>query len=235
MASRMMAKSPSLIRRRTRGSHQTHQPSLFSVRPKVEFIVPGHERGLIRRAGFSYHLAQVDYYAGCKLGLGIKDHKDKVFISRVDESSPLSKVLVVGDRIVDINGAQVSDKHLARTLLLQSLQTTHAISLAIERPESSEARSSVSIALTTDSQNPSEEMNSDVKDIIKRQKKKMETQSSTPRRPSILRRSEPGQTRHVSLSGRKEVAIASDNEGERLRHVAPLKSQRRSHLKRFFR
>lgn len=70
------------------------------------------------------------------LGLGIKHFQNKVptphmplvraarfqvFVSRVDDGSISAKTLILGDRIVDVNGDPVSDKDVARTMLVKSL------------------------------------------------------------------------------------------------------------------
>ena len=45
--------------------------------------------------------------------------KDKVFAGSLS-----AKSLIAGDRIIDINGVPVSDKDVARDLLLKSLQVS---------------------------------------------------------------------------------------------------------------
>jgi len=202
------------------------ETDLTEVKPKVDLLPPEREKNLQRRGGYVYHLAQIDYKEGCKFGLGIKHFQNKVFVSRVDEGSLSALALVVGDRIVDVNGAPVSDKNVARTMLLRSLQQTHTVSLAIERAEGYEAKDAVKAALSaSEMQPPSVALNSDVIDIIKRQKKKMEKPEQ--RKPSIIRRGEASKDkeRRVSLNTGKEevVVIATDHEGKALKPVRPPK------------
>lgn len=54
-------------------------------------------------------------------GVKQKNTRIQVFVSRVDDGSLSAKTLKMGDRIVDINGDPVSDKDVARTLLVKSL------------------------------------------------------------------------------------------------------------------
>jgi C-terminal processing protease CtpA/Prc len=61
---------------------------------------------------------------------------------------------VLGDRVVDVNGAPVSDKEVARTMLLKSLQKYHTVSLLIERAESQEAKDVVMNALHASEMQP---------------------------------------------------------------------------------
>ena len=48
-------------------------------------------------------------------------HLFQVFVSRIDEGSICEKALIAGDRIIDVNGEPVSDKDVARTMLVKSL------------------------------------------------------------------------------------------------------------------
>jgi len=205
--------------------HSIEEKPVYAAKPEIVLLPPEREKNLQRREGFTYHLAQIDYQKGCKFGLGIKHFQNKVFVSRVDEGSLSSLALVVGDRIVDVNGAPVSDKDVARTMLLRSLQKTHTVSLAIERAEAEDAKNAVKAALNaSEMQAPSVAMASDIQEIVKRQKKKMEKQSPE-HRPGIIRpRSQPSRDRRVSVnSDRKEIIISTDHEGKALKHVGPQK------------
>lgn len=101
-----------------------------------------------------------------------------------------AKALLLGDRIVDVDGLPVTDKNVARDLLLRGLQVdwdfflnilafqkNQTVSLVIERAETNEAKEIVKKALaTSELEPPSVVLNSDVQDIIRRQKEKMKAQ-----------------------------------------------------------
>jgi len=191
---------------------------------EVQLLPPEREKNVQRKDGYSYQMVQIDYQKGCKFGLGIKHFQNKVLVSRVDAGSLSAKSLALGDRIVDINGTPVTDKDVARNMLMRSLQKTRTVSLVIERAEMQEAKDIVGNALrVSEMQPPSVAMASDVQDILKRQKEKMQNDAKAPHKQatSLIRRSLSNDPkRHVSVgNNKKEVIIATDHEGKNLRHV----------------
>lgn len=85
-----------------------------------------------------------------------------------------AKCLVGGDRIVDVNGTPVTDKDVARTMLLKALQKDKTVSLLIERAISEDAKEKIMFAMNqSEMQPPSVAMASDILGIINRQKTKM--------------------------------------------------------------
>ena len=78
--------------------------------------------------------------------------------------------LQVGDHMLDIDGVPVTDKDVARSLLLKAIQANSHASMVVERPESMEAKHWVQMALQTNpAQPPSVQMNSDTQQIAQRQ------------------------------------------------------------------
>uniref|UniRef100_A0A914Q556 PDZ domain-containing protein n=1 Tax=Panagrolaimus davidi TaxID=227884 RepID=A0A914Q556_9BILA len=136
-----------------------------------------------------------------------------------------AKSLITGDRIVDINGVPVSDKDVARDLLLKSLQKTKTVSLIVERAVSDDAKAIANAALlASELQPPSVAMASDIRDIVQRQKEKMNKGSTGAAKKGCLRKggTNPTGNKKVQLSEeQKEHIIASDNEGKALKKVAP--------------
>lgn len=70
-------------------------------------------------------------------------------MSRVDPDSLAAKCLVVGDHLCDVDGVPVSDKDVARDLLVKNLQEKGKVSFVVERPDSIEAKQWAKNALAT--------------------------------------------------------------------------------------
>ncbi|TKR60509.1 hypothetical protein L596_027745 [Steinernema carpocapsae] len=183
--------------------------------------IPADRAKLIqRRDGFLYQLVKIDWKpGGPKLGLGIKHYQNRVLVSRADPGSLAATQLLVGDHIIDIDGKPVTDKDVARELLLKALQSTGCVTSVIERPESMEAKHWVQTALAaTAAQPPSVQMNSDVRDIAAKERQRLKAKAEQPKKASILGRT--AAPRKVSIvAGQGEHYIASDNEGKALRPV----------------
>ncbi|KAI6196601.1 hypothetical protein M3Y94_01128900 [Aphelenchoides besseyi] len=200
---------------------------------EVQLLPPEREKNVQRRPGYAYRLVQIDYQKGCKFGLGIKHHQNKVFVSRVDDGSLSARALMLGDRLIDVNGNPVSDKDVARDLLLRSLQVLEhfssnfivllqkfrTVTLIIERAESDEAKNATRQAMAaSELQPPSVAMNSDIRDIVQRQNAKM--QKGTCCKKS---RGQASKGRVQIRSEQKNLIIATDHEGKPLKHVGPSK------------
>ncbi|KAH7720866.1 PDZ domain-containing protein [Aphelenchoides avenae] len=136
-------------------SQNSAGPSSTSHSERVdEGIPPNREKNVQRRPGYGYHLVRLDFHKGCKVGLGIKQLQNKVFVSRIDDGSICSKALIAGDRIIDVNGEPVSDKDVARTMLVKSLAKTKTVSLLIERLVSEAARKEMNFAINAMTPHP---------------------------------------------------------------------------------
>ncbi|KAI6211891.1 hypothetical protein M3Y96_00482200 [Aphelenchoides besseyi] len=171
-----------------------------------------------RRDGFEYLLVKIEWKSGGpKLGLGIRHFQNRVLVSRCDPGTLAAAQLKVGDHIIDVDGKPVTDKDVAREMLLKALQTQHFASMVIERPESMEAKHWTQTALAANPQQPpSVAMNSDVRDIAAKERAKLK--AKPPPAKSILGRSS-GQRKVQIVDKVGEHVIASDNEGKNLRAV----------------
>ncbi|KAI6206853.1 hypothetical protein M3Y94_00961600 [Aphelenchoides besseyi] len=194
--------------------------------------IPADRAKLIqRRDGFEYlvspktltcsssvQLVKIEWKSGGpKLGLGIRHYQNRVLVSRCDPGTLAAVQLKVGDHIIDVDGKPVTDKDVAREMLLKSLQTQHFASMVIERPESMEAKHWTQTALAANPQQPpSVAMNSDVRDIAAKERAKLKAKPAAPK--SILGRSS-GQRKVQIVDKVGEHVIASDNEGKNLRAV----------------
>lgn len=171
-----------------------------------------------RRDGYMYFMAKLVWVPnGPKLGLGIKHFQNRVLVSRCDPGSLSSTQLAVGDHIIDIDGVPVTDKDVARDLLIKALQEKKEVSSVIERPETMEAKHWTQQALVTQvCQPPSVQMNSDVRAIAARERARIKQPKKQPQ--SILR--PPSGNKSVTISDQVfSHIIASDNEGRQLRPV----------------
>ncbi|MFH4976362.1 hypothetical protein AB6A40_003071 [Gnathostoma spinigerum] len=156
---------------------------------------------------------------------------NRVLVSRVDEGSLAASSLQVHDRICDINGTAVSDKDVCRNLLVRSLQKQRYVTMVIERPVSPEAIEWSKNALVASlMQPPSVAMASDVREIAARQaqkmlhnkgqvKKQVGIMKYRGRRSSDRENSSPGHRVRIRDEERKEVLIASDTVGRKLKKV----------------
>ena len=178
------------------------------------------EKNITRREGYLYELVKIEWKAGGgqKLGLGIKHYQNRVLVSKCDPGSLSAGVFLVGDHIVDLDGVPVTDKDVARGILVKTLQAKGVCSMVIERPESVEAKHWVTQALAASTvQPPSVQMNSDVRNIAKKERGRLVEKDKLEVK-SILKagRAEQGVAIDDKLYGH---VIASDNEGKALRPV----------------
>uniref|UniRef100_A0A7E4W7H5 PDZ domain-containing protein n=1 Tax=Panagrellus redivivus TaxID=6233 RepID=A0A7E4W7H5_PANRE len=172
-----------------------------------------------RRDGFVYNMVKIEWKpGGPKLGLGIKHYQNRVLVSRCDAGSLAAQNLAVGDHVIDIEAKPVTDKDVARELLLKTLQAQGFVTCVIERPESMEAKHWTQAALSaTAQQPPSVHMNSDVREIAARERTKLKDRNAQAKK-SILGKTQ--KTNRVTISDKiGEYIIASDNEGKNLRSV----------------
>ncbi|RCN32414.1 PDZ/DHR/GLGF domain protein [Ancylostoma caninum] len=171
-----------------------------------------------RRDGYAYFLAKLVWQPnGPKLGLGIKHFQNRVLVSRCDPGSLSSTQLAVGDHIIDIDGVPVTDKDVARDLLIKALQEKKEVSAVVERPETMEAKHWTQQALVTQvCQPPSVQMNSDVRAIAARERARVKEPRPPPK--SILRQTQNTKSIQISDEVFSHI-IASDNEGRALRPV----------------
>uniref|UniRef100_A0AAF5PSS0 PDZ domain-containing protein n=2 Tax=Wuchereria bancrofti TaxID=6293 RepID=A0AAF5PSS0_WUCBA len=183
-------------------------------------IPPERARLIIRRDGYTYFVARIDWKpGGPKLGLGIKHYQNRVLVSRADQNSLAAQQLLIGDHIIDIDGRPVTDKDVCRELLLKSLQSQRFVTMVIERPETMEARHWVQSALAASAaQAPSVAMNSDVREIAARERQKLK-KLILPKKSCMRKSTIPGKPITINEDKPSEFIIASDNEGKMLRHV----------------
>jgi len=190
---------------------------------KQRVHIPDERAKLIqRRDGYEYLMVKIEWKrGGPKLGLGIRHFQNRVLVSRCDPNSLSAAEMRTGDHIIDVDGKPVTDKDVARELLLKSLQTNGFATMVIERPDSMEAKQWTQTALTTSPQQPpSVAMNSDVRDIAARERAKVKNAAPGAKK-GILATGGHGARANVVVNEKPvaEHVIASDNEGKALRPV----------------
>ncbi|CAD6198652.1 unnamed protein product [Caenorhabditis auriculariae] len=169
--------------------------------------IPEERAKLIqRREGFVYELATLIWQTnGPKLGLGIKHYQNRV------------QCLVLGDHLCDVDGVPVTDKDVAKDLLVKNIQEKGRVTFVVERPDSVEAKLWSKNALSANvMQPPSVQMNEDVRAIAARERGLLK-QRKTPDRGAMA---PAGAKRgNVTICDINSHEIGHDNEGKALRRV----------------
>lgn len=112
---------------------------------------------------------KVEILRGKKLGLGIRDIQNRVLVSKVDPNTLAHGKLQVRDHIIDIDGTRVSDKEIARELIIKSMRAQGYFTCIVGRPVTEEAKKACDLDLSVRSEPPSIRMNDDVREIAARE------------------------------------------------------------------
>uniref|UniRef100_A0AC34F625 PDZ domain-containing protein n=1 Tax=Panagrolaimus sp. ES5 TaxID=591445 RepID=A0AC34F625_9BILA len=96
--------------------------------------------GFKERPGFDAILVEISYRKGPKLGLIIRNYENCVMISRLDAGSLCAEKLVVGDRLVAVDGEAAKDREQTKKIILKGFAKRKKCVFLIERPQSSEAK-----------------------------------------------------------------------------------------------
>ncbi|CAI2318104.1 unnamed protein product [Caenorhabditis sp. 36 PRJEB53466] len=173
-----------------------------------------------RRDGYVYELATLVWAQnGPKLGLGIKHFQNRVLVSRVDPGSLAEKCLVLGDHLCDVDGVPVTDKDVARDLLVKNIQEKGRVTFVVERPDSIDAKQWARHALAANLlQPPSVQMNDDVRLIAAAYREALP--SLRPPTKSAISSGQPSGGRRVHIVETSAThEIGHDHEGKPLRKV----------------
>uniref|UniRef100_A0A7I4NNF3 PDZ domain-containing protein n=1 Tax=Brugia malayi TaxID=6279 RepID=A0A7I4NNF3_BRUMA len=107
------------------------------------------DKRIIKREGFLYlKVKMTQHRIGTRVGLQVKSNKEgHVYVTRVLNGSLSAECLIVGDRILQVNGTIINDKEMAKKIIVQGLLKGN-ISILVERPDSSKARNFISEVLS---------------------------------------------------------------------------------------
>ncbi|CAI5447307.1 unnamed protein product [Caenorhabditis angaria] len=118
-------------------------------RPELSPIPEGRAKNLQRYEGFSYGMATMKWIPnGPKLGMGIKDFRETVIVSRCNAGSLSERCLAEGDLLIDVDGTPVNDRSVAKDLLVKNIQENGKVTFVVERPDSNLAKRWVDYMLT---------------------------------------------------------------------------------------
>ncbi|KAF1749949.1 hypothetical protein GCK72_016494 [Caenorhabditis remanei] len=171
-----------------------------------------------RREGYTYELATLVWAQnGPKLGLGIKHFQNRVLVSRVDPGSLAEKCLVLGDHLCDVDGIPVTDKDVARDLLVKNLQEKGKVSFVVERPDSIDAKQWAKQALSANLMTPPSVIMSEDVTKIAAQYRQALPGLKTPSKSAMS--SGPSARRAQIVETTITHEIGHDHEGKALRKV----------------
>ncbi|PIC26959.1 hypothetical protein B9Z55_019369 [Caenorhabditis nigoni] len=143
------------------------------------------DRAVQRREGYVYELATLvwvktvqrsDWESSPSRLAAVSDSlnswiifQNRVLVSRVDPGTLAEKCLVLGDVLCDVDGVPVTDKDVAKDLLVKNLREKGTVTFVVERPDSYDAVQWARKGLATNVQGPpSVRMPDDVKIIAAR-------------------------------------------------------------------
>uniref|UniRef100_A0A0R3S5J6 PDZ domain-containing protein n=1 Tax=Elaeophora elaphi TaxID=1147741 RepID=A0A0R3S5J6_9BILA len=75
------------------------------------------------------------------------DKEGRVYVTHVTNGSLSAECLIVGDRILQVDGINVNDKEMARKIIVQGLLSGN-VTIIVERPDSPKARNFASEVLS---------------------------------------------------------------------------------------
>ncbi|XGW06792.1 hypothetical protein V3C99_016816, partial [Haemonchus contortus] len=186
------------------------QPEISSEGP---LIAPERERNFIVKEGYDYFLAQIVLTPGLKFGLGLKHHRNRVIVSKVEDGSMVANILKVMDHICDVSSKPVTDKDVCKRLIVKALKESGEVDMIIERPTEPDAIAEMETALNASQmQEPSMALAPDVKDILRRYNEKL--QAGHGQRPVKKALTDPKmerkQPQHVAFDdpgGRSHISL----------------------------
>ncbi|KAM3724803.1 Protein lin-7 [Dirofilaria immitis] len=101
------------------------------------------DKRIIKRDGFLYlkfKMARQHSMEQIRIGLKVKNGKEgQVYVTHVIKGSLSDECLIVGDRILQIDGVSINDKEMAKKIIVKGLLSGNVM-IIVERPDSPLAR-----------------------------------------------------------------------------------------------
>ncbi|KAK6759102.1 hypothetical protein RB195_016365 [Necator americanus] len=175
------------------------------------------QRNIVVRPGFAYYMVILRVTRGLRFGLGIKHYRNMVIVSKVEKGTLSADAMKVGDHIIDVNGIPVTDKNVAKSLIIRSLQTDGTVNMIVERAVDPAALALVEGYLTASQlQPPSITMASDVKSIVQRYFEKLKMGHGKMKPVPVLRppdapQRDYGRVQFEEGAQHKSIQIGMDN------------------------
>ncbi|CAG9537131.1 unnamed protein product [Cercopithifilaria johnstoni] len=108
------------------------------------------DKKITKRDGFLYLKVKMtrQHKMGIPVGLQVKSGKEgHVYVTHVMNGSLSAECLLVGDRILQIDGININDKEIAKKIIVQGLSSGN-VTIIVERPDSAKGRSFASEVLS---------------------------------------------------------------------------------------
>ncbi len=186
------------------------------------------EKLVQRRSGFEYPLVEVDaaQHPGKTLGLILCTRQHKVYVTAAKQGTIAGNFFKPSDRILALNSVPVSDREVARALIVSSKGKFNAV---IERAATEIAKREVKqleesyraevAKQTVQAKRRVSDMPQDVQQIVEAQRERMK--SPGPEKRAILQRTTSNDKKVTVTPGHQEVEIASDVDPTKKLRIVP--------------
>ncbi|KAI1714627.1 Sperm Meiosis PDZ domain containing protein [Ditylenchus destructor] len=148
------------------------------------------------------------------LGLTNCHVANRVLVLKVEDASLCAGKFVMGDHIIDVAGHRVTDKDLARGMLIGSIKKQGYFTYVVGRPNTDETKKQAEDEFSVKKDDPpSMKLGQNVRDIAQQQRLR-ECQQPSASHPGLLKGNGTGlQRRNVSFddNGNKSFQIGNDN------------------------
>ncbi|VDK89676.1 unnamed protein product [Litomosoides sigmodontis] len=110
---------------------------------KQEQCVDDNDKNITKRDGFLYLKVKMTRQQKTAIPIGLQVKNDKeghVYVTNVMKGSLSAECLIVGDRVLQVDGTNIDDKEMAKKIIVQGLSSSNVTTITVERPDSPKAR-----------------------------------------------------------------------------------------------